>query len=228
MSNRGADERRESGFPLSLAHPWHGVPARTSDPDVFNAFIEIVPTDTVKYELDKPSGHLRLDRPQRFSSVCPTLYGLIPRTYCGPEVARRCAERMKLSGIEGDRDPMDICVLTEKPVTHGNLFVHARPIGGLRMIDGSEADDKILAVLVGDLAYGHLRDIGDCPAAIVERLRHYFVSYKQRPDDRKREVRIVETYDRQEALTVIARSEEDYRVFTGARELVAGEPRPRT
>ena len=196
--------------PRFLAHPWHGLPARTETPGVFNAFIEIVPTDTVKYELDKSSGHLRLDRPQRLSSFCPTLYGLIPRTYCGPRVAARCAERTSLSDIEGDRDPMDVCVLTEKTVAHGNLFVHARPIGGLRMIDGREADDKIVAVLVGDLAYGHLQDIREVPAAVIERLRHYFLSYKQRPDDPTRRVQIHEVYDSEEASIVLQRSEEDY------------------
>lgn len=199
--------------PRFLAHPWHGVPARADADGVFNAFIEIVPTDTVKYELDKSSGHLRLDRPQRLSSFCPTLYGLIPRKYCGSRVAARCAERTAISDIDGDGDPMDICVLTEKAVAHGNLFVHARPIGGLRMIDGRQADDKIIAVLVGDLAYGHLRDIQEVPTAVIERLRHYFLSYKQRPDDPTRRVQIHETYDGHEALTVLARSEEDYEEF---------------
>src|SRR5262249_37774751 len=60
---------------LFQAHPWHGVPARARVAEAFNVFVEMVPTDTVKYELDKDSGHLRADRPQRFSSVCPTLYG---------------------------------------------------------------------------------------------------------------------------------------------------------
>ena len=67
------------------AHPWHGVPARNAKGEL-QAYIEIVPTDAVKYELDKASGHLRLDRPQRYSSFCPTLYGFIPRTYCGRRV----------------------------------------------------------------------------------------------------------------------------------------------
>ena len=73
---------------LFTAHPWHGVPAGTEDfPKVVNAFIEIVPTDVVKYELDKASGLMRIDRPQRYSSLCPTLYGFVPQTYCGAEVA---------------------------------------------------------------------------------------------------------------------------------------------
>lgn len=200
----------ELASPPFQAHPWHGVPARSGFPDVYNAFIEIVPTDAVKYELDKISGHLRIDRPQRFSSMCPTLYGFVPRTLCGPRVGERCSERSGAAGMEGDGDPMDICVLTEKPVAHGNLFVHARPIGGLRMVDGTRADDKIVAVLESDLAYGGFADLSEVPGGILERLRHYFLTYKQGPDEIARRVRVVETYARDEALEMLARSEEDY------------------
>jgi len=195
---------------LFQAHPWHGVAARAKAADAFNAFIEIVPTDAVKYEIDKFSGHLRIDRPQRFSSICPTLYGFIPQTYCGTSVAERCSTRTNVQGIEGDGDPLDICVLTEKPISHGNLFVSATPIGGLRMIDRNQADDKIIAVLEADVNYGHMRDIDDCPAGVVDRLKHYFLSYKQQPDDPARKVRIAEVYDRVEALEVIRRSLADY------------------
>jgi inorganic pyrophosphatase len=195
---------------LFQAHPWHGVPARARVEGAFNAFIEIVPTDTVKYEIDKPSGHLRIDRPQLFSNVCPTLYGFIPQTYCGKAVAARCSERTGLEGIEGDGDPLDICVLTEKDLSHGNLLVTARPIGGLRMVDGNQADDKLIAVLESDLTYGHMRDLGDCPVGLIDRLRHYFLTYKQRPGDPARKVSIAEVYDRAEALEVVARSQQDY------------------
>ena len=175
---------------LFQAHPWHGVAARATVDGEFNAFIEIVPTDTVKYELDKSSGHLRIDRPQSFSSMCPTLYGFIPQTYCGATLGERCAECTGIEGIEGDGDALDICVLTEKVIAHGSLFVNARPIGGLRMIDGNQADDKIIAVLDADIAYGHMRDLADCPSGIIDRLRHYFLSYKQRPDEAPRKVSI--------------------------------------
>jgi inorganic pyrophosphatase len=195
---------------LYQAHPWHGVSPGNNAPGILNAFIEIVPTDAVKYELDKPSGHLRIDRPQRFSSMCPTLYGLIPRTYCGPEVAELCSQRTGLTGIDGDGDPMDICVLTEKSFAHGNFFLLAKPIGGLRMIDGHQADDKIIAILEADLAYGHIRNIDECPKALVDRLQHYFLSYKQLPGDAPRRVEIADVYDRTEALDVIQRSMRDY------------------
>ena len=112
---------------LFQAHPWHGVPSGDPD-DVVNAYIEIVPSDVVKYELDKASGHLRIDRPQRYSSLAPSLYGFIPQTYCGDRVAARCAERTGVAGIRGDRDPMDICVLTEKANAHGGFLLRARPL----------------------------------------------------------------------------------------------------
>ena len=157
---------------LFQAHPWHGVSPGADAPEAVNAYIEIVPTDAVKYELDKKSGHLHIDRPQRFSSMCPTLYGFIPQTYCGDQVAELCATRTGLTGIKGDGDPMDICVLTEKTVAHGSFFLQARPIGGFRMLDGNEADDKIIAVLDGDAVYGGWRDIKESPHALIERLQH--------------------------------------------------------
>ena len=127
---------------LFQAHPWHGVTPGPKTPELVNAYIEIVPTDAVKYELDKASGHLRVDRPQRFSSMSPSLYGFIPQTYCGREVAELCEQRTGRVGIEGDKDPMDICVLSEKAFAHGSFFLHARPIGGLRMIDGIRRTTK--------------------------------------------------------------------------------------
>lgn len=192
------------------AHPWHGVQPGEQAPEAVNAYIEIVPTDAVKYELDKQSGHLRVDRPQRFSSMCPTPYGFIPQSFCGDQVAQLCSERTGVSGIEGDGDPMDICVLTEKTFAHGSFFLTAKPIGGFRMIDGRQADDKIIAVLSADLAYGHLNDISDCPQALIERLQHYFLSYKQLPGDAPRRVEIAAVYDRVEAFDVINRSLRDY------------------
>ncbi|HEX8143440.1 MAG TPA: inorganic pyrophosphatase [Pyrinomonadaceae bacterium] len=203
---------------LFQAHPWHGVSPGKDAPATINAFIEIVPTDAVKYELDKATGHLRVDRPQRFSSLCPMPYGFIPQTYCGDGVGELCSERVGRSGIKGDGDPMDICVLTEKTFSQGNFFVRARPIGGLRMIDGTEADDKIIAVLESDIAYGHIENITECPPGLVERLQHYFLSYKQLPNAAPRHVEIADVYDRSEAAVVIARSLSDYRARFGEPE----------
>jgi len=193
------------------AHPWHGATPGLKAPELVNAYIEIVPTDAVKYELDKASGHLRVDRPQRFSSMCPTLYGFIPQTYCGVEVAELCAQRTGREGIEGDKDPMDVCVLSEKTFAHGSFFLNARPIGGLRMIDGQQADDKIIAILEADLAYGAIENISEVPVGLVDRLKHYFLSYKQLPNEETKKVEIVGVYDRAEAMEVIARSLRDYK-----------------
>lgn len=200
------------------AHPWHGVAAGPQSPEIVTAFIEIVPRDTVKYELDKTSGHLRLDRPHRFSSLCPTPYGFIPQTYCGDGIGALCSQRVGTEGIRGDGDPMDICVLTEKTMMHGDFFVKARPIGGLRMIDGVEADDKIIAVLENDVAYGHIQDLNECPAGLIDRLKHYFLTYKQLPNDAYRRVQIAEVYGRDDAQAVIRCSQEDYRAKFGAPE----------
>ena len=122
-----------------------------------------------------------------------------------------CSDRTGRPGIVGDGDPMDICVLTEKDITHGNILVQAIPIGGLRMLDGSEADDKILAVLLGDVAFGSWRDISDCPAPLLDRLRHYFLTYKQSPDRIAAPCEITHVYGREEAFEVIRRSHDDYR-----------------
>ena len=195
---------------LFRAHPWHGIPIGGEMPDVIHAFIEILPTDTVKYELDKTTGLLHVDRPQRYSSVCPELYGLVPQTYCGERVAALCRERTGRGNISGDSDPLDICVLTGKHITHINVFMRVRPIGGLRMLDGNEADDKIIAVLEDDPSYGFWRDISQCPAMITERLRHYFLTYKQAPDAARKSCEITHIYGCEEAREVIRLSHEDY------------------
>ena len=207
------------------AHPWHGISPGEEAPESVTTYVEIVPTDTVKYELDKEAGILRLERPQRFSSQCPTLYGFIPQTYCDELVARRCAERTGNKDIKGDGDPLDICVLTEKVIPTGALLVRAVPVGGFRMIDGNEADDKIIAVLESDLVYGAFQHVAQLPTALVDRLKHYFLTYKQIPSQAKRAVEIVEMYDRSEAHEVIVRSMKDYqRVYGGAP---ASKPRGR-
>lgn len=197
-------------------HPWHGIEIGTGAPAVVTAYIEIVPSDTVKYEIDKPSGHLKVDRPQQFSNICPTLYGFIPQTYCGDSVGEFSARQSGHTSLHGDGDPLDICVLAEKSLSHGDVIVQARPIGGLRMIDRNEADDKILAVLEGDAVFGTCQDIGDIPTALVERLRHYFLTYKQAPGATAAPVAITHAYSRAEAFEVIRRSCADYQQRFGA------------
>jgi inorganic pyrophosphatase len=196
---------------ISKAHPWHGVNPGDQVPEIVTAYIEIVPTDTVKYEIDKISGLLKVDRPQKFSNICPTLYGFIPQTYCGDSVAELTMQHTGRTGFKGDGDPLDICVLTEKAIPRGDILLTAVPIGGLRMIDRNDVDDKILAVLKDDVVYGDFRNIEECSSALIERLKHYFLTYKQSPEEKHRAVEITHVYSRAEAHDVIIRSLADYR-----------------
>jgi len=191
------------------SHPWHGIDIGEEAPEVVSCFIEVVPTDTVKYEVDKVSGYLRLDRPQKYSNVVPALYGFLPQTYSGDKVAELSREKTGNEGIKGDNDPLDICILTEKDITHGDLIVKARPIGGFRMIDNDEADDKIIAVLNKDAVYGNYKDINDCPPLVIDRLKHYFLTYKDLPGE-KRRCEITHIYGIEEAHDLIRRSMQDY------------------
>ena len=206
---------------LFKAHPWHGVFVGDDAPALVTAYIEIVPTDTVKYEIDKTNGYLKVDRPQKYSNVVPSLYGFIPQTLCADEVAELCATRTGRTGIVGDDDPLDICVLTEKTISHGDILVQAVPIGGLRMIDGDEADDKIIAVMKGDAMYGDWADIADCPAPVIERLKHYFLTYKDAPGSSLRHAEIAHVYGCAEAHDVITRARRDYQArFAGLYSLL--------
>lgn len=199
------------------SHPWHGIDIGSRAPRIVSAFIEVIPSDTVKYEVDKKSGYLMIDRPQKFSNIVPALYGFIPQTYCKDNLAAYCMEKTGREGIVGDDDPLDICVLTEREVTHGNIIVKAKPIGGFRMLDGGEADDKIIAVLENDEMYGRWNDVSDLPPSILDRLRHYFLTYKQLPGaDPKCE--ITHTYGCEEAQEVVRRSQQDYAEYYGDLE----------
>ncbi len=191
------------------SHPWHGVDIGNEAPELLISYIEMVPTDTVKYEVDKVSGYLRLDRPQKYSNVVPALYGFIPQTLSGSRVGKYCEEKTGRSGIEGDNDPIDICILTEKEITHGDILVRSRPIGGFRMIDGNESDDKIIAVLNNDAVYGNYKDITDCPNLILDRLKHYFLTYKDLPGN-KANTEITHTFGIDEAYEIIKLAMEDY------------------
>jgi inorganic pyrophosphatase len=152
-------------------HPWHGLAVGPEPPALLTAYIEITPFDLIKYEVDKHSGYLRVDRPQRGSSQPPALYGFIPRTYCDHEV-----HRLSPTSTRGDGDPLDICVLSERPITRNEILIRARVVGGLQMVDDGDADDKIIAVLDNDYVYGTARDIADLPKVLVERLQHYFAT----------------------------------------------------
>jgi inorganic pyrophosphatase len=194
------------------AHPWHGISIGEKFPEQINVYIEIVPSDTVKYEIDKESGYLKIDRPQKFSNIIPALYGFIPQTYCGKTVAALSSEKTGKPGLKGDGDPLDICVLSERNITHGDILLRAKPIGGFRLIDRGEADDKIIAVMANDEVYKEFKDLSDCPEAIVNRLKHYFLTYKNMPGLEEHICEITEAYGAAEAFEVIKRSWNDYNI----------------
>ena len=185
-------------------HPWHGLEVGPDPPEVLNAFIEITPFDLMKYEVDKVSGYLRVDRPQRSSAQNPALYGFVPRTYCDARV-----RRLAPGSTRGDGDPLDICVLSERAIARNEIIVRCRVIGGLQMIDHGEADDKIVSVLENDYAWGNARDVRDVPAVMIERLQHYFLTYKFVPGQRPR-ARVGRVYGRRHALRVVRAAIADY------------------
>jgi len=206
-------------FPKSFyrwrPHPWHGLDVGPSghsgdSTDLVNAYIEITPFDLVKYEIDKETGYLKVDRPQRTSSQPPTLYGFIPRTYCGDRV-----KKLMKGASKGDGDPLDVCVVSERPIDRSEIIVEARVVGGLPMLDGGEADDKIIAVLHNDTFWNDVEDLSDLPPVLEERLRHYFLTYKMVPGSQD-EVTIGEAYGRGKAVEVLKAAMDDYEeVFGG-------------
>ena len=200
-----------------VAHPWHGVTIGENMPNQVRAYIEINPSDQIKYEIDKPSGHIIIDRPQKYSNIVPALYGFVPQTYCDKKVAEYCMAKSGKTGILGDGDPLDIIVLSERTIDRGNILVDCIPVGGFRMIDGGEADDKIIAVLKDDQAYGHIRNIEDIPSKVLDRVKHFFLTYKENPnvDGSDKTVEITHTYGREEALEVIRLSHQDYTAIYG-------------
>ena len=170
----------------------------------------MTPADAVKNEIDKETGLLMGDRPQKFSNIVPALYGFVPQTYCGERVAKICMDQTGKENILGDTDPVDICVLPERNIAQGYLIVPALPIGGLRMIDKGEADDKIIAILKGDEVFNGIESIEDCPPSLVDRLKHYFLTYKQIPGEEIANVEIAEVYGKEKAMEVIKASQLDY------------------
>jgi inorganic pyrophosphatase len=197
-------------IPLFKPHPWHGIQPGKNVPEVVTAYIEIVPTDTIKYEIDKVTGYRKVDRPQKFSNIVPALYGFIPQTYCGQAVAEYATTKANRKMAKGDGDPLDILVLTEHIITTGDIILEAKPIGGFRMFDKDEIDDKIIAVMVKDEIYSRYNDINEVPESIIKRLKHYFLTYKNLPGTTEQVCEITHTYGKDEAHEVIRRSLFDY------------------
>ena len=198
-------------YRINKAHPWHGISIGEKVPGEVTVFIEIVPRDTVKYEVDKETGYLKIDRPQQYSNVVPANYGFIPQTYCAERIANLARENsVGIEITDGDGDPLDILVLSEHHIPRGDIILKARPIGGFCLIDGGEADDKLIATLVGDKIYENFNDISELPEGIVNRLAHYFLTYKQLPSEPKK-TEIAFNYGREQSYEVINAAIADYR-----------------
>ncbi|MFY7653185.1 MAG: inorganic diphosphatase [Chitinophagaceae bacterium] len=142
-----------------VLHPWHGVHFGDNAPVEVNTIIEIPMGSRCKYEIDKPSGLLKMDRVIYSSFYYPMNYGFIPQTY------------------GGDHDPLDILVLTSLAVDPLTIM-EARVIGVMQMVDGGEADDKIIAVAVNDPSVNHYFNIEELPNHTLNELRHFFEEYK--------------------------------------------------
>ena len=192
-------------------HPWHGLEPGRELPLFVNAYVEITPFDVIKYEVDKASGYLKVDRPQRTSSQPPSLYGFIPRTYCGERIAALCPGAQR-----GDGDPLDVCVLSERPITRSEIIVPARVVGGLQLVDRGEADDKIVAVLEGDFVWGGATELAELPPITVERLQHYFNTYKLVPGARP-QVTVQTLYGAGHAARVVEAAVADYQALISAQ-----------
>jgi len=192
-------------------HPWHGLEIGKQVPQEVNAYIELTPYDLVKYEIDKQSGYLRVDRSMKSSSQLPALYGFIPRTYCHKQVSALTSATAK-----ADEDPLDICVYCERPVTKSEILVSARVIGGFMMIDEGEVDEKIIGVLTNDPVLINVSEVTDLPQPIVDRLLHYFATYKSgfpyTPN-----VEVCPIYGRNRAYEVIRAAIQDYQDAFGTK-----------
>lgn len=200
--------------PLFVMHPWHAPTLSTNNYESLCCYVEITPQDSVKFELDKATGLLKVDRPQKYSNFCPCLYGFLPKTYSGTLSGQYCSQQTGKANVQGDGDPIDVCILTEKNISHGNILLQARPIGGMRIIDSNEADDKIIAVLEDDLVYASIQDISECPKTILDMIQHYFLTYKATPDhlinSKPAKIEIISLYGKHEAQKVIQLGHKDY------------------
>jgi len=192
------------------AHLWYGVSIGEEAPDVVRAYIEIGSTDTVKYEVDKSSGFLKVDWPQWLSNFCPVYSTDSSRRPFRRAGAGIFAKRARRKGMVRDGDPLDICVLSEESIPHSDILLTALPISGLSLADGDEADDKIIAVMRDDAVYGDCTDIAQRPKVLTDRFRHYFLTYKSAPRTTQHKMEITRVYGREDALSVICANHADY------------------
>ena len=169
-------------------NPWHNVSYGKDVPKFVNGIIEIPKGTRAKYELDKDSGLLLLDRVLYSSMYYPANYGFIPQTYCD------------------DRDPLDILIVSQIDVVP-LCIVPAKVIGVMRMLDGGEADDKIIAVAAGDPSVNHINDISELPKHFISEIRNFFEDYKKLEN---KTVQVEEFENAQIAQEIIKKAIEDY------------------
>ncbi len=160
---------------------WHDFPAEDIKPEDFSAVIEISKGSSCKYELDKKTGMLRLDRVLYTATHYPANYGFIPRTYAD------------------DGDPLDVLVLCSEQIVPMTL-VQVYPIGAMRMLDGGKLDDKIIALPFSDPTYQGVKSIHELPSHIFDEIMHFFTVYKQLEH---KETAVKTLYDYKEALEII-------------------------
>ena len=168
---------------------WHDFPEKDINANDFSAVIEISKGSKCKYELDKATGMLRLDRVLYTATHYPANYGFIPRTYAD------------------DGDPLDVLVLCSEPIVPMTL-VQVRPIGAMRMIDGGKQDDKIIALPISDPTYRGVKSIDELPPHIFDEIMHFFIVYKQLEN---KQTAVKELFDKEEAEEIIRRAIEDYK-----------------
>jgi inorganic pyrophosphatase len=114
--------------------------------------------------------------------------------------------------VRGDGDPLDVCVLSERPISRSDVIIPSRVVGGIQLLDRDEADDKIIAVLEGDFMWNDIEDLSELPTILVERLEHYFSTYKLAPA-RPRDIEVQLVYGRDHAARVVAAAMNDYRAL---------------
>ena len=152
--------QKKSLMQIDKNNPWHRVKLGQKCPDIVNGIIEIPKGNRAKYELDKDSGLLTLDRVLYSSIFYPANYGFIPQTYCD------------------DNDPLDILILSQETIVP-MCIVSAKVIGVMRMLDEGEHDDKIIAVAENDMSVNHFNDISELPPHFIKELRGFFEDYKK-------------------------------------------------
>lgn len=179
-------EKRFRDYPI--LHPWHSLDIGERTPEIVNAVIEIPMGSKIKYELDKKSGLIRVDRILYGAVHYPANYGFIPQTYCE------------------DKDPLDILVLCQEGVFPRSI-IEARVIGSMAMKDGGEADDKIIAVHTSDPAFMEYTDISQLPGFILNELKKFFEDYKKLEN---KEVAVDEFFGRFDAQRIVRQAMADY------------------